>query len=67
MYHDFNDLPPHELMIYMGLKIAYLVAGEAHGIILKSCVPYNTWYAESCGRTLDFLRILSESWAWMTR
>ena len=67
MYHASNDLDPHEICIYGILKIVALVIGRAHGFLLKSCVPSNTWYAESCGWNRDFLRILRESWAWLMR
>ena len=48
------------------LKTVALVAGGAHGCLLKACAPYNTWNAETFGCTLKVLSILSESCAHLT-
>ena len=63
MYHTSSARDPHEVRVSGGLKMVALVAGGAHGFLLKSWTPLSTWNADTCGCTLEVRSKLSESCA----
>ena len=63
MYHASNALVPNDARSSGGLNIATLVPGGAHGLLLKSCTPSRSVYADRCDSMRDVLNIFKESWA----
>ena len=66
MYHATIARDPQDVRVSGGLKTIALVAGGAHGCLLKSWAPSRTWNAETLGCTLEVRTILSESCARFT-
>ena len=53
MYQASMALDPQDVLVSGGLKTVALVAGGAHGCLLKSWDPSSAWNADTFGCTLE--------------